>query len=302
MNLVPFILLLLRPPPQDASKKYDLTVRWKPAAGQKFELIETSAGTTDITTRSGEEVLKKIRNDTSYAFVATERLLKVTSGRITERSWTFTKAIGTEGGEARPYGFPGKTVIVIDFGWPKMGMKLEDGGKVDPEDAEQIRTAFGGPITSLDQDGMDLLMPTEPVKVGQSWTMAADKLVEAMPGASGAVQTGEPVGNAYDFKKAKAIVTLKSVEVRNGVQFGKVRAVVDVPMTRLLQLAYETPIPTRYTIDIDTCIDGKSPDTETRRIVEQKGKTNLVLPDGRKGFTIELHMPSEQKLVRKGVK
>jgi len=75
-----------------------------------------------------------------------------------------------------------------------------------------------------------------------------------------------------------------------------------VDLLRFQTVALDPPIPIRYALEIDVCIDGKSPDSDLRRSVEQKGKSALVPPDGRKGVSVEMNITGEYRLARKALR
>jgi hypothetical protein len=258
-------------------KTYDLKLETKPVQGQRSEQAETDS----------MKMVMKVNGRTAVAqenakeFAASEEILSVDSDLGTKRRWTFSKAARTSEGKTVPYAFQGKIVIVTQAKGKELAFALDGGAELSKEDVAGLKS-FAGKKEEGKPGGAELFAPDRPVKTGETWTKDLKKLVEAI--------LDKEMAKAVDLANSKLSFTLKSVESRGGVEYGKITGVMEFSFTAFGPLKLEQPIPMTFTVDLDCCIDGKLPDGQLKMKGEMKGKSAADTEQGKIELEIEMTM------------
>ena len=279
---LPLILaiVLSLAPAQD--KTYDLKLDWKPVAGHKTELAETS-NMKMVMKITGQPEPMNMAEDTSLA--ATEEVVSADAQGGSERTWKFSKAMQSKEGPLAPLSFQGKTVVLKHAKGKGREFSID---KAEPsaEDLATLRKAFmAGDEKPGEATGAEIFAPKKPVKVGESWSPDLKSIVKSMFDAE--------MAEAIDPAKSKAMFTLKSVESRGGVEFGKIEGVLELALGMMGPMKLETPLMLKMTMDADHCIDGKLPDGAMTLKAELKGKSSAAGPAGKIDIDLDMTMKGQ---------
>jgi hypothetical protein len=238
---------LLAAAPALAEDTYTLKL-YEAKKGDKSEHEKTEKTVTTITFK-GAGMEKTDEIPTAKKEVFTEEILEKAAGdkKPTKLSRTYTVAEKTVKGGITKESYSGKTVLV-----EKKGEKYElsVGGKaLNESDAPDLYKKFNKKDGPQNQD----LLPTEPVKVGAGWKVAADK--------------AEKVFKSFDDDKLKIDPKKSTIEgkllkayKKDGAQFGVFELTLTLVVTEIdlngqgVKTSADSKIVMKGTID--TCIDG----------------------------------------------
>jgi len=226
-------------PKPDAGETYTLKIREKTAGG-KYEITHILTLSELVSDGQGKGKPPKMSVEkTTGKNVYTEEVEEIEDGLLTKGKRTYTTAEGLQYGKVLPLSYAGKTVLIERKADKSYSFTLADGKPVGP-DAVFLNLEFDRNRAK----NTALLIPNTPVKVGEVWNVAADK-IKAVYG---------PVGETL-----KATGKLVKVYTKDGKQYG------------VLTLNLETP-PGEFpkgTIEwtYDGCIDGSTTDC-TRKAVQ----------------------------------
>ena len=278
---------------QDPDKAYELKLSWKPVAGHRSEVTETQTQSQKVTVRVGGQVANQNAESETRSFVAVEEIVRVDGDKILEGLWNFKKAVRAEEGKEVPYGFQDRKVRVTR---QKEGPPLfacEDGTKPEPEDEEALKDVIGNDYENeKGPSAAEVFAPNKPVKAGESWSPSVKEIAGKF--------MGEEMAVAIDVEKSKGSFTLKSVEVRDGVEYGKIEGTLDLVFKQFGPLKLDKPIPARISVRMDVCIDGKLPAGEMRMDMTMKGASPITTPDGAQ-LELEMDMTLESRMSKKPV-
>ena len=263
-------------------KTYDLKLDPKPVKGHKSEQLE----------KTSMKMVMKVNGTPAggmtddKVFAAAEEILAVDADDRTKRRWTFSKATRLVEGKAVPYGFQGKTVTMTDAKGKAREFAVEGGGAISEEDLAGLKEAFDDAKVEGKPSGSELFAPPKPVKAGESWTSDVKKAVQTM--------FDEEMAAAIDPAKSKLGFTLKSVETRAGVEFGKIEGTMELAFTSFGPLKLDQPILMKFTVDLDACIDKKLPDGVMKMKGEMKGKSPATTDAGKIEIEMDMTMDMEK--------
>lgn len=246
---------------EDAPKTYDLSTREKPVVGRKVRIASDLVMTMTLTFRGGDEPSKSILKEKKQSYVGTSEVVTVRDGKEALAKILFAKAVFVEDGKPVPYGFEGKPVSMRLADDDSHEFVYDDGTKLEGADLEAMRGALGYGKKG-EPSGEEIFLPDRPVSVGESWVPAMEKLLAASPMAG------------FDRGSSKATMTLTSVRVRDGSEFAKIDGAFDLVFPKLGPTELVKPALFHMAIQVDTCIDGTSP--EGRAVVE--GSVSGVSP------------------------
>ena len=283
---MPLTLLLafLAIPAQE--KTYDLKLERKPVKGHKAELVDTSSMKMTMKVTGLPEPMS-VAEESSYA--ATEEVLSAEADGSSVKSWKFSKASKLKDGQTAPLSFQGKTVTVKHTKGKPREFTLDGGGPIAKEDLTSLQKAFmGGDDKPGQPSGADLFAPQKPVKVGESWNPDLKALVNAMFDAE--------MSGGVDLAKSSCKITLKSVETRAGVEFGKIEGTMELSMVQFGPMKLDAPIALKMVLSMDCAIDGESPDGVLNMKAEMKGKSSAAGPDGKLDLDIDMTMTGQMSL------
>lgn len=172
--------------------------------------------------------------------------------RATSLKRKYEKARATKEGKETTYVYEGKTVL-IDKKGDKFQFQLEGGKELTGKDAEALDKEFNKK-DGLSEDEMEkLILPTKPVKVGDTWKIDAEKLFKGANSEIGV--TGEG---------AKGTGKLIEVYEKNGHKFGKMDIDLEAPITKFgdekVKFKVAEGSKLKMVFHVDVCIDGTSGD------------------------------------------
>jgi len=264
-------------------KTYDLKFDTKPVQGRKSD-------------QSEKEFMKMImkvngqaaaREEQYKDFAASEEVLSVDPEQGTKRRWTFSKAKRKSEGSIVPYTFQGKSVVLTHAKGKEPLFVLEGEGELTKEDVDGLKS-YAGLKKSGGPSGAELFAPDKPVKAGETWTKDLKKIVDAM--------LGPEMAKSIDLAASKFSFALKSVENRGGAEFGKISGSMELSFTAFGPLKLDQPIPMKFTVEIDACIDGKLPDGEMKMRGEMFGKSPTTTEKGQIEIEMDLTMEGTKSI------
>jgi hypothetical protein len=281
MHLFHFLVLLLLASPNTAQEKsYDLSLDAPPRMGQKSRLAETNHMKMALRV-NGQEASA---SEEKKVFEATEVVVKADGKGGAELLRTYSKAQHVVEGKMEPYGFEGKDVRVIVAKDEAPKFSYADGGELSAFDLAAIKGTFGA------GGGSDESNPLEPkarVRVGETWS----------PDVKAVAEMFDPeMANSVDVSKSKAHFTLRSVERRNGADFGKIDGVIELAFQSMGPLPLEKAIPMTMTVDLDACIDNSSQDGVMKMTIQMKGESSASA--GSEKVALDMDMAAENEMVR----
>jgi len=169
--------------------------------------------------------------------------------RATSLKRKYEKARFTKDGKEQTRGYEGKTVLIEKKG-DKFGFQLEGGKELTSADAEALDREFNKNNGLSESEMEKMLMPSKPVKVGETWKIDADKLLKAL---------AKEGGFAGDNPKASG----KLVEVyeKAGHRFGKMDIEMSSPITFFsggdgVKFKVADGSKLGLVFHVDVCIDG----------------------------------------------
>ena len=101
------------------------------------------------------------------------------------------------------------------------------------------------------------------------------------------------MADSFQPAKSKALLTLRSVELRNGVEFGKIDGIVELAVSQLGPMKFEEPMIFKVTMNLDVCVDGKVPDGTLMMTAEMKGTSMMDGPAGKVAMTFDMLMTAK---------
>ena len=256
-------------------KAYDLKLDTPRKPGQKHALKESN--TMKMVMKANGELAGE--NEEKKHYEAVEEVVAVGEYR-----WAFSKAERLAEGKMTPYGFAGKTVVVKVAG--ERTFTYADGSALAPEDLEGIKDAFDEDAGG-DKDPAKLLAPGKPVKVGESWTPKVTDVAKMFE---------EDMASAVDPKKSSVKFTLKSVEKRDGAEYGKIEGVIELALGAMGPMKLETPLIMKMAVDLDVCVDGSSPAGVMKVKAELKGVSDAGV-EGQK-IKLDLDLTAVAEMIK----
>lgn len=279
---LPLILALVLGLAAPQDKTYDLSLNWKPVAGHKSELAETSSMKM-VMKITGQPEPVNMAEETAMA--ATQEVVTADDKGGSERLWKFSKAMQSKEGPMAPLSFQGKTVALKHTKGQPREFSL-DKGELSAEDVATLRKAF-----MIDDEkpgepsGSEVFAPKKPVKVGESWSPDIKAIVKGMFDAE--------MAEAVDLTKSKVTFTLKSVEARSGIEFAKIEGSLELGLGMMGPMKLDTPLQLKMTFEADHCIDGKVPDGAMSLKADLKGKSSAAGPAGKIDIDLDMSMKGQ---------
>lgn len=235
-------------------KTYDLKLDAPRKAGQKFRLVEWQH--VKMKMLAGGQPAADTED--KKQFEAVEEVVAADGRGNDELRWTFSKAERLVDGKMAPFGFQGKTVVVKTKG-EERSFAYPDGGALAEEDAAGLEDAFDD---SGEDDASKAFAPPQPVKVGETWTPDIKAVARLFD---------EEMAEAVNASSSSASFTLKAVETRDGLQFGRIEGTLELAMGMMGPMKLEKAIPMKIAVELDVCIDGRSPAGTMKIKGEMKG-------------------------------
>lgn len=238
---------LLAAAPALAEDAYTLKL-YEAKKGDKSEHEKTEKTVTTVTFKgAGMDKTDEIPTAKKEAY--TEEILEKAAGdkRPAKGTRTYTVAEKTVKGETKKESYSGQTMVI-----EKKGDKYElsVGGKVLKEsDAPDLYRRYNRKDGPQNKD----FLPAEPVKVGGSWKVAADKAEQVFKSFDDDKLKIDPKKSSIDGKLLKAYK-------KDGAQFGVLELTLTMVVTEMdlngqsVKTSADSKIVMKGTID--TCIDG----------------------------------------------
>lgn len=233
---------------------------------------------TEIVSVNGTAMGQAIKDDQKKVIDVSfsEEVLEVAEGAKKPTKFTrlYQKAEVTVKGETKKISLEGKTVLIVR-GEKSNAYTID--GKPVADDAEQFLTGeFSG---KKDDDSHAMLLPSEPVKPGDTWKVDMAKVVKAFE---------ENMG--IDAEKSKGTGKLVKTYKKGDATFGQFEVSIDLAVTKFGAGMQAFPVKpgTVLTIrfSLDGCLDG-SEDTG-KAIMTMKGKVEASIPNAE--ITVDLDM------------
>lgn len=278
---------------ENQPKKYDLKLNWKNAvAGHKSELSQDDSQAMMMKVLDSDgKILMQQEDNHSRSFAAVEVISKIENSKPAVWRWTFSKA--TEHREDRdvPFAFQGRTVVVTKDQASKNRFAFDDGTPVSTEDATALAGLWDSESKPGELSGEEIFAPKSPVGVGEEW----------MPDIATIAQ-GLNLGDGVDLKRSTVKAMLKSTEMRDGVEFGHIKLVMDLWVTKFGPMQLNNPILMKAEGDIDACIDGAQPDGIMNLSMDAKGNSTASVDSPPRevqiSIDLELRMQQRQKTIK----
>ena len=277
---------------QDQPKRYDLKLAWKTAVeGHKSELSQddSKAFTLKLLNSDGKPFTQE--NKELRSFAAVEVIRKVKDGKAVVSLWSFTKATQHREDQEMPFAFQGRTVVVTRVAEGNRLFAYDDGQPVASDDAAILAGLWDSESKPGEMSGEEIFAPKKPVAVGEQW----------MPDVT-TISEGLKLGDGIDLKRSSAKATLKSAEVRDGVEFGTVELYVELWLTKFGPMQLDNAVPMKVEAEIDACIDGALPDGIMTTSMKAKGDSPASMEGSatkaQVSFDIEAKTVERQKTVK----
>jgi hypothetical protein len=230
-----------------ADETYTLKL-YKSKKGDKSENEKSDTGKSTFTLTAGGMKKSDESTDRSKEVYVEEILEKKPDDRrATKLTRTYSVAEKTEKDKTTKPVYAGKTVLI-----EKKGDKYEfsiDGKALKEDDAKELFNSFNK--KDDEPDDQDFL-PTDPVKVGQGWTVPADKSEKLFKALDDKMKA--------DPKKSKIEGKLLKAYKKDGAQFGVIELTVTMFVTEidLDGQVVKTSADSKMVLKamIETCIDG----------------------------------------------
>jgi len=280
-----------------AEKTYDLSkANWKPFVGYQGRISEDVTEMGKVLLLSGEKIVKETRPFDTYSFTATQDILGADDEGLGTMRFAFARATARKARQDLKYGFHEKVVVAKGGAEGDWQFTLEGGKALEKDDLAALRGLLMTPRNRKkgDPDEGGLVSSPKPVKVGESWTPPVKPFAKAVMGDDGLADV--------ELAKATSRMTLKAVSTRDGVLFGRVEATYELPVLRFGGAKLDQAILVRSTTEIDTCIDGKLPDTVCDVKLEIRGKATTTAPGARHSLNLEVDWTRTTSLFWKTVK
>jgi hypothetical protein len=253
------------------AQSYTLKIRNDAAPGKSITTSESGVFKIAVGVSVGGMVVKEEKKSETEVKQFTETVLEVDKKGLKKYTRTYAKAAKGEGAEPKKLSYAGKTIV-----FERKGDKIvatAEGEGVDAKDLADLTKSANNHVDDKK------LVPSTPVKVGDSWPIPKDAL--------GAV-LGE-LKDATDTDKVKVTGKLTKAYKKAGQQWGTIEINIAVPMVKFGPLTLSKPVPFQAKLTFDGPIDGSSTAKQTRGMVMVKGVSDFE----QNGQTITLDISIE---------
>jgi hypothetical protein len=228
-----------------AEDAYTIKLKRGPEVGKSTVLKDNNehTATTRFLDADGNPTAKDMKHTEKNEEVYTETVLEKGDGHATKFKRTYTKATRTQDGKTETRSFEGRTLIFEEKNG-KFTVAVEGDKPVSKEDLEMLTRK----VNEQDDAQEDVLLPTKPVKVGESWKVDAKALVKAFS------KNGK-----LDPEHSGAEGKLVKVYQKDGHQYGTLELTVRLaPGTTPPGVKFDKPPVVGMKITLDTAIDGST--------------------------------------------
>ena len=258
----------------------------KPAMGDKGKETKVSTEVVNVNgSAMGQAIKEEQKKVTDSAF--TDEVLEIAEGakKPTKFNRTYEKAEVTVKGETKKISVEGKTVLVVR-GDKKNTYTID--GKPVAEDAEQFLTEeFSG---KKDDDSFGMLLPTEPVKAGDTWKIDIAKVVKAFEDNIG-----------VDAEKSKGTGKLVKTYKKGDATFGQFDVTIDLAVNKFGAGPQAFPVKPGTVLVIKFSMDGCLDGTEEtgKATMTMKGKVEASIPNAELTVDLDMKMDGTREQVKK---
>lgn len=278
------LLLLASAAVQAQPKEYTLQFKGKPVVGQKTLVTDSDSTKFKLKLVKNKKVMLSESEADQASFTFTRTVLEVDGDEVTRESLAFEKAVHVVEGKKIPYGFQGKTVIVVSSA-DGASYAHEDGTALSEADLEGIKKVKSDRKKG-EKGGDELLNPPGPVKAGGSWKPDLETLATGMLDLKN--------DDAVDLDKSSAKLTLLKVTEKDGVQFATIKGSFKLWVYEIGDMRLTKPVLTKITIKGDICADGSKPDGTMEMKMTIKGSSPMEMGE-QESVTVQLDMSAEMK-------
>lgn len=278
---------------EDQPKKYDLKLTWKNAVvGHKSELSQDDSKAMMMKVLNSDgKILMQQEDNGSHSFAAVEVISKIEDGKPAVSRWTFSRATQHREDQDVPFAFQGRTVVVTKDPASKNHFAFDDGKPVSTEDATVLAGLWDGETKPGELSGEEIFAPKSPVAVGEQW----------MPDIA-VIAQGLKLGDGIDLKRSTVKATLKSTEMRDGVEFGHIKLFMELWLTKFGPMQLDNPVLMKAEGDIDACIDGAQPDGTMNLTMDAKGYSTASVDSPPREVQISLDLEAKVQERQKTIK
>ncbi len=199
---------------------------------------------------------------------------------------TYEKAVTIVDGKTTPQDYQGRTVI-FEFKDGKHQASAEGAPELDKNLLGQLARRENG----LGAAAHEVLLPTKPVNVGDTWTITGKDLARSF--AEGGDMTLDPEGSKGEGRLVKAYR-------KDGKQYGLIEATMRLSLKGSDQVTFDPPGTMEVKITLDVAIDGSTP----AGVVTVTGKLDGkgVLMDAGQTIGAEFHINVSSRSEQSGEK
>lgn len=270
---------------EDADKAWDLSLESKPKVGEKVEVTKKNRMKTVMKMTQGEKVLKEDAKTEAGSYEFTAETTAVDGDEETAAKWTFRKASREEGGKDVAWGFEGKTIEGKAREGGDWEFTCTDGTALTAAELKAVKDATGkkGAKSEDEPDMGEVLRPGKPVKVGETWSPDIDAIAKSFGGENLSV----------DAEDSKAVCTLKSVVMRDGVPYGRIAVELDLSVPGFPPVEFDEPLHFVIAMELEACIDGTLPDGLMKGTMTLKGTRGAKMRRGEQVVTFDMELGME---------
>lgn len=255
-----------------------ITVKiYKDATGDRSQTDLTTTETLKMKISDGTgKVLKEDNNKTVLKTVYKETVLAKEGHKPAtklEREYTKAEIDKSNSGKFEKLPYDGKTIVIEKKG-DKYTFTYKGGKELTAMEAETLVKEFKDKKDD-DKDMDKLLLPSGPVKVGDTWKIDTKELLKDFE---------KDAGIEGDLAKATGTGKLVKAYKKDGKQYGEVSVTVDIPLKSVGKdndkLTF-TQGKMTIVLTFDGCIDGTAGDGKAKIKMTMAGKaTHPMLPGG----------------------
>lgn len=261
-------------PQAGLERSYDLSAKSRPAQGQRLARAIEISTEMKVTFQPVQGQPRENIAAQRVTLKAEETLRKVEGGRLSESLVKISKASKLSNGAETALSFEGQNVIVTSGAGSSSILRLEGGAALSREDeatAKLVATRAG--VFESGTTGTDVLLPSQPVKVGESWEPDLARAAKDLLASSKL-----PVG--VDLQKSSARFTLMSVESRDGIEYGKIQGTVELAANKFGSNSIDPALLLKVSIEAEIALEGQAPDGTVNSTAELIGATTVSPPGG----------------------
>jgi hypothetical protein len=277
LSAVALVVLLAGQAP---AQTYTLKIKSSPDKGESIVVQHLDKSTTEVkvTTEDGK-VLDESKNEQSREEAYTETVLEKGKKHPTKYKRAYTKAREKEGKKELKRSYAGRTVVFTGKNG-KFTVAVEGKPDLAKKDLKELTSEANKPR----DDDVENLLPSKPVKVGETWKISGKALARTFPDVAAG--------------KSKGMGKLVKVYRKGKQQWGVLEFTLTFAYKEQEKVTFEGP--GRFTMTLETAIDGSTAlgkmkvqgQFKAKQIDEKDGKKFLIHFTNRMSHTTE-HLPKE---------